>query len=338
YYLGKQVVGVGAAVALGFVASRLNLHFLRRYAWWIGGGTLVLLALVLVPHIGVTVNGSRRWLGRGPIRVQVSEFAKVAMIFCLAHYLALNQTRLAEWRRGFLYPVGIVAAFTGLILREPDFGAAALTLAVGLILLFFAGARWRYLLLMGALAAGVFGVCLLHNANRMRRITDYLHVQANKAGGTYQLYQAEAAFAAGGIDGVGLGKGRQQDNFLPEAHNDCIFAVVGEELGLPFTLGVDAAFCAIFVAGLWHLRRAPNLFQFLLAGGAILLISLQAIINMGVVTGIFPTKGMSLPFISAGLSNLLLMGILIGLLVNTDRTWGRALLSSGGGSMREVLQ
>lgn len=336
YYLSKQVAGVAAAVAAGFVASRLNLHFVRRYAWWIAGIMLLLLALVLVPHIGVTVNGSRRWLGRGAFRVQVSEFAKVAMVFSLAHYLAVNQTRLGEWRRGFLYPVGLVAAFTGLILREPDFGAAALTLAVGLILLFFAGARWRYLFIMGGLGAAVFTVSLLHNANRLQRMTAYLNVDANKDAGTYQLYQAEAAFAAGGVDGVGLGQGRQQDHFLPEAHNDFIFSVVGEELGLPFTLGVDAAFGVIFIAGLVHLRRAPNLFQFLVAAGAVFLISLQAIINMGVVTGVLPTKGMSLPFISAGLSNLLLMGILVGLLVNTDLNWGRAALSSSGGVMREV--
>lgn len=337
YYLSKQVAGVVAAVAAGFIASRLNLHYLRRYVWWIGGAMIALLVLVLIPHVGVSVNGSRRWLGPGIFRLQVSEFAKAAMVFCLAHYLAVNQTRLGEWKRGFLYPIGIVAAFTGLILREPDFGAAALSLTVGMILLFFAGARWRFLLVTLALGAGVFALALLHNGNRLRRMTAYLNVEANKSAGTYQLYQSEAAFAAGGVRGVGLGRGRQQDDFLPEAHNDCIFAVVGEELGLPFTLGVDAVFAAIFIAGLLHLRRAPNLFQFLLSAGAILLICLQAIVNMGVVTGLFPTKGMSLPFISAGLSNLLLMGILLGLLVNTDRNWARVSLGSAGGRMREVL-
>ncbi len=336
YYLGKQVTGVAAAVAVGFVASRINLDYLRRYVWWIGGGMVVLLLLVLIPHIGASVNGSRRWLGHGALRVQVSEFAKVALVYCLAHYLAINQTRLGEWRRGFAYPLGLIAAFTGLILREPDFGAAALTFAVGLILLFFAGAKWRYLMLIALLAGAAFAVELAHNANRLQRMTAFLNPEANKNAGTYQLYQAEAAFAAGGVRGVGLGQGRQQDNFLPEAHNDCIFAVVGEELGLPFTLGVDAAFGLIFVAGLFHLRRAPNLFQFLIAAGAILLISLQAIVNMGVVTGVFPTKGMSLPFISAGLSNLLLMGILLGLLVNTERNWSRTGLSSEGRAMREV--
>jgi cell division protein FtsW len=177
----------------------------------------------------------------------------------------------------------------------------------------------------------------MHNANRLRRFEAFLDVEGNKQGGTYQLYQSLAAFASGGAGGVGLGQGRQQFNFLPEAHTDFIFAVVGEELGMWFTLGVVAVFVIMFVAGIVHLRRAPNLFHFLLASGCLLLICLQAIINIGVVTGLFPTKGMSLPFISAGLSNLLLMGILIGVIVNTQRTWGRAILPERARAMREVL-
>jgi cell division protein FtsW len=180
-------------------------------------------------------------------------------------------------------------------------------------------------------------VLVEHNANRLRRFTAFINVEGNKQGGTYQLYQSLEAFAAGGTSGAGLGQGRQQINFLPEAHTDFIFAVVGEELGLWFTLGVVGVFAVMFIAGLAHLRRAPNLFHFLLAAGCLLLMCLQAIINLGVVTGALPTKGMSLPFISAGLSNLLLMGLLIGILINTQRTWGRAVLPVGAGSMREVL-
>jgi cell division protein FtsW len=146
-----------------------------------------------------------------------------------------------------------------------------------------------------------------------------------------------AALAAGGIDGVGLGQGRQQLGYTPEAQNDFILSVIGEELGLPFTIGVVAVFGLIFVTGMVHLRRAPNLFHFLLVAGCLLLICLQAIVNIGVVTGVFPTKGMSLPFISAGLSNLLLMGLLLGVILNTQRTWGRAALPGHARSLREVL-
>jgi cell division protein FtsW len=303
----------------------------------VGGVFLFLLLLVLVPGLGISVKGSRRWLGHGALRLQVSEFAKLAMVFCLAHYLALNQTRLAEFRRGFLYPIALVGAFAGLIVLEPDFGTAALTLTIGFVLLFLAGARWRYILpAVGAAALGL-AVLVAHNPNRLRRFTAFLDVEGNKQGGTYQLYQSLAAFAAGGTNGAGLGQGRQQFNFLPEAHTDFIFAVVGEELGLWFTLGVVAIFVILFAAGMAHIRRAPNLFHFLLASGCVLLICLQAIINIGVVTGVFPTKGMSLPFLSAGLSNLLLMGLLLGVILNTQRTWSRAALTEKARAMREIL-
>ncbi|MFT3867440.1 MAG: putative peptidoglycan glycosyltransferase FtsW [Nibricoccus sp.] len=325
YYLNKQVIGLVLATVLAFVVSRVDLESLRKHVWPIGIVSLVLLALVLVPHLGISVKGSRRWLGYGSLRLQVSEFAKLAMVFCLAHYLAINQTKIHELKRGYIYPLVIVGAFAGLVILEPDFGTAALILSIGLILLFLAGAHWRYILPTVASAAVVFAVLVIHNPNRLRRFVAFLDVEGNKSAGTYQLYQSLAAFAAGGTTGVGLGQGRQQLNFLPEAHTDFIFAVMGEELGLCFTLAVVGLFAVIFVAGLIHLRRAPNLFQFLLVTGCLLLICIQAIINLGVVTGIFPTKGMSLPFVSAGLSNLLLMGLLVGIIVNTQRSWPRAL-------------
>jgi cell division protein FtsW len=337
FYLEKQVAGVVAAAVLCLVASRINIDYARRASVWIAGIALFLLVLVLIPHLGVSVKGSRRWLGFGAARLQVSEFAKLAMVFCLAHYLALNQTRIGDFKRGYLYPLGIIGAFAGLIILEPDFGTAALALSVGLILLFLAGAKWRYTLPTIGLSALAFAVLVANNPNRLRRFTAFMDVEGNRQGGTYQLYQSLEAFAAGGIGGAGLGQGRQQINYLPEAHTDFIFAVVGEELGMWCTLAVVAIFAIMFIAGLAHLRRAPNLFHFLLATGCLLLMCLQSIINLGVVTGILPTKGMSLPFISAGLSNLLLMGLILGVLINTQRTWGRAGLPVGAGAMREVM-
>lgn len=336
FYLGKQMVGVVMAAGLCAIVSRIDLELSRRYVWVIGGLALLALVLVLIPGLGISVKGSRRWLGFGSLRLQVSEFAKLAMVVCVAHYLASNQTRIGEFRRGYLLPLCIVGAFAGLILLEPDFGTAALTVAVGLLMMFLAGARWAYVLPTVAMAAVGFAVMVMHNPNRLRRFTAFLDVEGNKQSGTYQLYQSLAAFAVGGTEGAGLGQGRQQMNFLPEAHTDFVFAVVGEELGLWFTLGVVAVFLTMFIAGLVHLRRAPNLFQYLLVAGALLLISLQAIINLGVVTGIFPTKGMSLPFISAGLSNLLLMGLLVGVVVNTQRSWTRPTWARGSRGFEEV--
>ena len=337
YYLQKQFIGVVVAAVLCCCVSRVDLDYLRKYAGWIGGTALVLLALVLVPHIGTSVNGSRRWLGIGPFAFQVSEFGKIALVFCLAHYLALNQTRIGEWKRGFVWPLGIVGAFALLVLKEVDMGAAALMTVVGFSLLFLAGARWRYLSPTVLVAMMGFVVIVQHSPNRVRRIAAFLDPEGTRLGAGYQNWQALLAFASGGTDGTGLGQGRQPLNYLPEAHTDFIFSVIGEELGLPFTLGVVATFAIIFLCGLVHLRRAPNLFHYLLVAGCLLLMCMQAIVNLGVVTSLLPNKGMPLPFISAGLSNLLLMGVLVGIIINTQRTWGRAVLPNAAGAMREVL-
>jgi len=307
YYLLKQCVGVALATLVCLVTSRINLDWARRYVWVLALGLGLLLVAVLIPGLGIEVNGSRRWLGLGGLRLQVSEFAKFGLVFCLAHYLALNQVRIGEFKRGFLIPVAITLGTAGLVVLEPDYGTAALVVAVGLLLLFLAGAKWRYILTTGAAVLAGFTLLVLNNPNRLYRLLSFLDVEGNKQEGTYQLYQALAAFAAGGVD-------------------DFILAVVAEELGLWFTMGIVVVYAVIFIAGLMHLRKAPNLFQFLLVAGAVLLICLQAIINLGVVTGVFPTKGMSLPFLSAGLSNLVLMAMLVGVIINTQRAWPRAAL------------
>ena len=337
FYLTKQLIWFVLAAMACFAVSRLDLEDARRHVWVFAAVCLGGLALVLLPGIGIEVKGSRRWLGFGPARLQISEFAKLAMIFGLAHYLALNQSRIHEFIRGFLAPLVWISLFAGLILLEPDFGTAALTFAIGVTLLFLAGGRLRYLLSAFLGAAGVLTLAVLHNPNRLARFTAFLDVEGNRSSGTYQLWQAILAFAAGGVDGVGLGQGRQQNSFLPEVHTDFIFAVIGEELGLVFTIGVVVLFTVIFAVGLLHLRKAPNLFQFLLVAGSLLLISLQALINLGVVTGCLPTKGMSLPFISAGGSNLLLMGILVGVFLNTQRAWTRPALMRRERSLKEVM-
>ncbi len=337
FYLNKQLLGIGVAIALCITTVKVNLDQLRKYVWYILGALLFLLFLVLIPHIGIRVNGSRRWLGVGSLRVQISEFAKFGMVFCLAHYLALQQTKLKEWKLGFLYPAGIILSFSILIICEPDFGTTALVIAVGATLFFLAGAKWIYTVPSILLVLLAFVLLVMHNPNRQRRLLAYMDVEANKKAGTYQLYQSLAAFAAGGVNGEGLGQGRQQSNFLPEAHTDFILAVVGEELGLWYTGGIVGLYTIIFIAGYLHVRRAPNLFHFLLATGCVLLICYQAISNIGVVTGVFPTKGMSLPFISAGLSNLLLMGILLGVLINTSRNWSRTGLNEKKRHMQEVV-
>jgi len=335
-FFWKQIVGLTLAILAGvFVARWVDLEGCRRHIPWLTGGIFLLLLLVAIPGIGISVNGSRRWLGIGPARFQVSELAKIGIVFVLAHYLAQNQSRMAEFKRGFAIPLGIIGAFGALIMLEPDFGTTALVCSVGVSLLFLAGARWLYITIsVGGLAA-LFAIAIALNPNRLTRLLSFLDVEGNKQGGTYQLYQSILAFAAGGLGGVGIGQGRQQKNYLPEAHTDFIFAIVGEELGLMSTLGAVGLFTVIFICGLIHLRRAPNLYQYLIVSGCLLVIALQAIVNLGVVTGCLPTKGMSLPFVSAGMSNLLLMGVLLGVLANTRLAWTRDQILPGNRDFAE---
>ncbi len=305
---------------------------------WIGAGVLLVgLVLVLIPGIGVWVNGSRRWLPLGPMRLQVSEFAKLGMVFALAVYLGANQRHIGTFWRGFIIPSAIVGLTSGLIILQPDYGMAALCAVVGFTMMFLAGTRLIYLVPTLTTLGSLFCFALYLSPVRWRRIVAFLDVEGNRSDGAYQLWQAILAFGAGGVHGSGLGNGRQQMAFLPEAHTDFIFAVIGEELGLFFTGGVLLLFLAIFLVSLLHLRNAPNLFQYLLVSGALLLITLQALINMGVVTGCLPTKGMSLPFISYGGSNLVVVFMIVGLIINTAFSWRRSPLRDRERSLKEIV-
>ncbi len=323
FFLKRQLIWLAVSVVLGWVVSRIDLERARGFAWIIAGVALVALLGVLIPGIGRTVNGARRWVDLVVMRVQPSEFAKLAMVFALAHYCGINQRHMATLKRGFVIPCAGIGLFALLIIAEPDFGTTALTGVVGFIMLYLAGARLRYMVPTVLAGVTAFSLAVWHDPVRFGRITAFLDVEGNRSDGAYQLWQAILAFASGGVEGVGLGNGRQQLAFLPEAHTDFIFAVVGEELGLWATLGTVALFAVLFAAGLAHLRRAPNLFGYLLVAGSLLLLALQSIINLGVVTGSLPTKGMSMPFISYGGSNLLLMGFIVGLFFNTRRAWSR---------------
>ncbi len=321
--LGRQVIWVGLAGVSCMVAAHLPLERLRSLSWLFFLGSMVLLVLVLIPGIGAEVNGSWRWIQFGPVNLQASEFSKIGLVFCLAHYLAHHQRHRKSFLRGFLVPMALIGAWSILILLQPDFGTAALCGVVGFTLLFLFGTRLRYLLPSVSLAGAAFSVLVYLDPVRRARILAFVDVEGNRSGSSYQLYQGLLAFASGGITGKGLGNGRQQMHYLPEAHTDFIFAIVGEELGLVTTLGTVGLYIVLFLVGLRLLSRAPNLHQFLLVQGALLLIIYQALINLGVVTGLLPTKGMSLPFVSYGGSNLVVMFFFIGILLNAHRNWSK---------------
>jgi len=315
----KQIVWVAASLLIGGYASIVNLEWLRNRTVLIFGLCLLGLVLTLIPGIGVKVNGAQRWIGLGSLRIQPSEFAKIGMVLLLAKYFSDQQRLVSSLVKGFLLPSIFIGSVCGLILLQPDFGTCFLCGTVGAILMFQAGVSLRWLLPVAGLAVSVFSVLVYFDPVRIRRVTSFLDVEANANDSAYQLWQGMLAFGVGGVEGVGLGMGRQQMYFLPEAHTDFIFPVIGEELGLVATLAILIAFFILFFSVGIKLRQVARLHEYILAMGALLFVVLQAIINMGVVTGCLPTKGMSLPFISYGGSNLVVTFIFVGLIINVMR-------------------
>jgi cell division protein FtsW len=319
-YLVKQLVAGAVGVGLCVAAAAFDYRRLKRYVWPLFALGMVLLALVFIPHIGIKKNGAMRWLGyHGNSLFQPSEFAKLALIVALAWYGERFQRQMPNLKRGILIPGLFVGAMLGLIFKEPDMGNAMLLATVSGIMLLIAGIRFRYFLppvLIGMLAAGLF---IYHNPMRSERIYSWLHLEETKQDKGLQAYQAMVALGSGGVTGKGLGDSRQKLGFLPEHQTDFIFAIIGEELGVVATLLVVAGFMAMVACGLYISAHAVDAFGLLLGSGIAFLIGLQACINIGVVTSALPNKGLPLPFISYGGSNLVVMLMSVGLLLSIAR-------------------
>ncbi len=306
-----------ALLALVFMAF-IDLKFLKSISIPLAVISIVMLSLVFFfPE----KNGSHRWIQLGFFNIQPSDIAKFSFIILLSSYLYDNQRRITSLLHGLIKPLGIIALFCVPIILEPDYGTCAVVASIGFALIFLAGVKIFYILTPAAIALALFSVLVYFNPVRLNRVLSFMDIESTKTEGSYQLYQGILAFGSGKITGVGIGQGRQQLSFLPEAHTDFVFAIIGEELGMICTMSVALAFLIILLVGVFNLRKAPNLYEFSVALGALLMIVVQAISNMCVVTGLMPTKGISLPFISYGGSNLVMMFAFTGILVNCIRTW-----------------
>lgn len=317
--LMKQLVWCGLGLAGCLTMASLDYALLRKFAWPIFGFAGLLLALVLVPNVGLAVNGSRRWLGFGGFRFQPSELGKLALIVVTAWYCERYQRQLQTWKRGIIMPGIIIGSILLLIFVEPDRGATILLAAVLSVLLIIGGVRWQYFLLPVVLGVAGLAISFAHDPMRSARIYSWLHLEETKLGKGLQVYQAMLAFGSGGWTGLGLGNGRQKLGWVPEQHTDFILSLIGEELGLVATLFVVVAFIVIVICGVHIALRARDNFGLILGCGITFLIGFQAFINIGVVTGVLPNKGLSLPFISYGGSNLLIMLICVGVLLSVAR-------------------
>jgi cell division protein FtsW len=338
----KQLFGVAVGLPLMWAAARSSPAIFRALAYPLMGVSMLGMLLVMVPGIGVTINGATRWLDLGPLQVQPSEFAKFAFVLWGADLLARKEKlrQLTDWRQ-LLVPLLPGAAVLGvLVMLEDDLGTTFLLLVIFLALLWVIGTPGRLFVMMLALMAFVVLVLIIVEPYRLQRLTGFLNPATQAGAGGYQPLEGKYALSSGGWFGVGLGASREKFGYVPNATTDFIFAIIGEELGLVGTLCVSALYGGLAYAGLRIARRVPDTFMRLAAAAATAWLSLQALVNIGAVIGMLPITGVPLPLVSAGLSSLIVTLVALGMLMSfAKREPGasQALAAAGPGVPRRIL-
>ena len=291
----------------------------RKLAVPMGLVSIILLVLVFVPGVSAgEINGSYRWINIGPIRLQPSEIAKFSVVIIMASWMTHVGRRAERFVPGLVLPLAILGVFLGLIFLEPDFGTTMLTAVAGLAIMFAAGTRISYLAITATLGACFLALMIMQDPHRAGRILAFLYPE-KYPDAAYHALQSQIAFILGGWSGVGLGESIQKEKYLPESHTDFIFAIIGEELGIVGTVLVVIAFMGIAICGMRISMNAPDNFGKLIGFGMTIMISVQVCINIGVVTGCLPTKGIALPFISYGGSSLVMSMASASVLLNIAR-------------------
>jgi cell division protein FtsW len=326
FFVKRQGMWLCVGLVVAMVASFVDYHFWIKYWWAFFAAAALLLVLCFIPPIGLRINGSSRWINLGFGVVQPSELAKIASIFFLAWWFSRTNISFSAFTTGLAYPMGILGILMGLIVLEVDIGNTALIGGTAVAVLFIAGAALRWLGTLICCGLGGIFLVAMNVSERQGRILAFLHPEKYSLGEGLQQWQALIAFGSGGVDGLGLGEGRQKMLYLPYAHTDFIFPMIGEELGLYATLLTVLAYLLICLCGSLVASNAKDDVGRLLGIGAVIMITLQACVNIGVTTSLLPNKGMPLPFISYGGSNMVVCLFLIGLLVNIHRQ-GRPLVS-----------
>jgi cell division protein FtsW len=338
YYLKRTALyGVVGLLVMRLLALR-GVAVLRPLTTVLLAVSFGLLVVVLVPGIGIEVNGARRWIGAGLIQVQPSEVAKVALILYGAHLLA-SRPKMVRGIGPMMPYLGVVALACGLVVVEPDLGTAIVACAATAMLLIAAGARMRDVGLLAALLAVAVLLAIAIEPYRMERLTGFIDPSADPSGSGFQANQAKIALGSGGLFGVGLGESLQKAFYLPEAHTDMIAAVIGEELGLLGITALVGLYGLFGYAGLRIAQRARDRYGKLLAAGLTSLVLVQAVINLFAVLGLAPLTGVPLPFVSYGNSSMLVMLAAVGLLLNiaAGGTAGTSKRSTSAGARLRVV-
>ena len=317
YYFVRQAGFAAAGIVIMLVVGRLNYFIWFRTALLILGASLLLLALV--PLIGVTVNGAKRWISIAGIRFQPSELAKLGMILSFAAMMAAWQDKMDTFRYGVLPYAGILAIIAGLLILERHLSATLIVFIIGAIMMLLGGTKKRWFLIGGAAALIFLAVYLSVKGYAGTRITAWLDPESDALDSGYQIIQSRYAIGSGGFLGLGLGRSRQKYLYLPEEHNDYIFAIVCEELGFIGAVGILLLFALLIIRGYWIAIHARDRFGTLVAAGFTTKLAIQVFFNIGVVTGLLPPTGISLPFFSYGGTALLLQLFEMGVILAVSR-------------------
>ena len=331
-FIKKQLFTVLLGIIAMFVAYKTPVEYLKKAAVPLLVLSFVCLLLVFT-KLGVRAGGARRWLRLWPSTFQPSELVKLAMVVFLSWYMSIQGYRTDRFK-SFAVPIGIMALFSVVFLKQPDFGAVMSLALLTMSMLFLSGMRLRYLFSLGILGLPV-GYKLISEPYRWKRVVAFLDPWKEAQGSGFQLVQSFIALGSGGLRGVGLGESKQKLAFLPEVHTDFIFSLIGEELGFVGTVIVVVLFFVLFLRGIAIAQKTEDTFSYYLAYGVSMMIAIQAVINFAVVTGMVPTKGLPLPFISYGGSSMTINMMAVGLLLNVSRSAGHAALPAAGDEHRK---
>lgn len=319
FFAKRQMLFAGVGIAALFFIMNIDYWTWRTWAKIIIIACFILLILVLIPGIGNVRNGSRSWIGVGAFSIQPSEFMKLAMIAFLAKFLSERQKLITSFRKGLFPSLLLVFTAFAMIMLQPDLGTGTVMVGTCLVMIFIAGARISHFLALGLLGAAGFAALILSAPYRIERITSFLDPWKDPLGSGFQMIQSLYAIGPGGLFGLGLGESRQKFFYLPEPQTDFIFAILAEELGFIGGSFIILLFMLLLWRGIRIALGAPDLYGSFLAVGIIAMIAIQVMINIGVVTGLIPVTGITLPFLSYGGSSLTLMLMAIGVLLNISR-------------------
>lgn len=318
YYFKRHLFTMAVGCLVMFFTYRIRPSLLEKSAIPMLVFSFLLLVLVFVPHVGVSGGGARRWIRLWPTTFQPSELVKLAMVVFLAKYMS-RPGYDTEKISSFLKPLGVMALFQVVFMKQPDFGSTMSLAFLTFTLLFISGARLRYMLCLLAAGVPVIYKLVIMEPYRRARFTAFLNPWKDPQGSGFQLVQSFISLGSGGVTGLGLGESKQKLSFLPAGHTDFIFCLVGEELGMIGATVLIVLFVSLFLRGISIAGRTKDRFVHYLAYGLTLMISVQALVNFAVVTGLVPTKGLPLPFLSYGGSALLVNMAAIGMLLRISK-------------------